>query len=189
MAAIIGPKYMGPFLFDLTQVQDLLVDLPSGALRGARTTQPGIDKVYVELEASMQHHAEAAEIPPQVYPRILSRKDAIALLREKELQMLKGAEVCRESRVKLENDQEDDIGIIANTAEETARRKKDPGVAAPFTETIQYHGQIAEKAVRTRTKNAEAKAEAEAKAKAEAEAKAKAEAEAKAKAASGKDGG
>jgi hypothetical protein len=47
---------------------------------------------------------------------------------------------------------EDDISIIVKAAQDTARRMKDPGIAAPFEETIQYNGQIAEKATQTRRK-------------------------------------
>ena len=71
--------------------------------------------------------------------------------------MVKGLEICRESRAKLENDQEDDISVIAKVVQDTAHWKKDPGIAAPFAETIRYNGQIADKAVHTRNKNAEAK--------------------------------
>ncbi|MCI0479755.1 hypothetical protein L0Y59_04375, partial [Candidatus Uhrbacteria bacterium] len=161
MATVDGPKYMGPYVFDLTAVKDHLVDLAPGALKGIRGEQPGIDKVYLELAEAVPKHGEAADIPLQVYQRIIARTQTMAAVRAKEIELEKGLEICRESRAKLENDQQDDIGIIAKAAQDTAHRKKDPGVAAPFAETIRYNAQIAEKAVRTRNKNAEAKAEAE----------------------------
>jgi hypothetical protein len=161
MATIDGPKYMGPYVFDLTPVKDDLVDLAPGMMKGIRGERPGIDKVYVELAAAVPNHGDAADIAPQIYARIVARKQTLAVLRAKELELEKGLEVCRETRAKLENDQEDDIATIAKTAQDAARRKKDQGIAAPFAETIRYNGQIADKAVQTRTKNAEAKAAAE----------------------------
>lgn len=138
------------------------------------------DKVYVELAASMPNHGDTADIPPQVYARIVARKQKLEAVRAKELEMAKGLEVCQETRAKLENDQEDDIALIAKAAQDAARRNKDQGIAAPFAETIRYNGQIADKAVQTRTKNAEAKAAAE---------KAKAEKDGAPKAPGGQGGG
>ena len=161
MATVDGPKYMGPYVFDLTAVKDDLVDLAPEVMKGIRGEKPGIDKVHAELAKAIPNHGVAADVPPQVYARILARQQSLAAMRAKELEIEKGLEICRESRIKLENDQEDDIGIIARAAQDAARRQKNPGIAAPFEETIRYNGQIADKAVQTRNKNAEAKAQAE----------------------------
>jgi hypothetical protein len=160
MATIDGPKYMGPLTVDLSNVKDNLVDLPPGAMQGIRAEQPGIEKVIAELAQAIPAHGVAAEIPPQVYQRFVERTDLLNLLRTKEIALEKLLEVCRESRAKTANDREDDISIMAKAAQDAARRAKNPGIAAPFEETIKYNAQIAEKAVQTRKKNAEAKAEA-----------------------------
>jgi hypothetical protein len=160
MATIDGPKYTGALIIDLSDVKDDLVDLAPGAMKGIRAEQEGIDKVKAELAQSMPAHGDAADIPPQAYQRFLKRTALLAQLRVHEIALEKGLEVCRETRAKTENDREDDISIIAQTAQKTADRRKDPGLAAPFEETIRYNSQIADKGAQTRKKNAETKADA-----------------------------
>lgn len=159
MATIDGPKYTGSLTVDLASVQDKLIDLAPGAMKGIRAEQEGIDDVKKELAESMPGHADAADIPPQAYQRFLERTALLSQLREKERELLKLVEIVQETRAKTENDREDDISVIAKAAQKAAERKKDPGVAAPFEATIRYNSQIAEKALNTRRKNAEAKAE------------------------------
>lgn len=160
MVTIAGPKYIGPLIIDLSPVGNDLIDLPPGAMRGIRGEQEGIEKVNAELAIAIPGYGDAAEIPHQVYKRFQQRTSLLAQLRTHERELEKALEVCRETRAKTENDREDDISIIAKTVQDTARRLKDPGIAAPFQETIRYNGQIAEKAMQTRRKNAEPKADA-----------------------------
>ena len=157
MATVDGPKYKGALTIDLSNVKDDLVDLPPGAMRGIRAEQEGIDKVTAELAQSMPAHGDAADIPPQVYQRVLTRTALLTHLRVHEIALEKALEVCRETRAKTENDREDDISVIAQAAQKAADRQKDPGLAAPFEETIRYNSQIADKGAQTRKKNAEAK--------------------------------
>ena len=96
-------------------------------------------------------------MPANVYDRFVQRTALLAQLRDHELELTKALEIITETRAKTENDREDDIAIIARAANDAARRKKDPSVAAPFEKTIAYNGQIAEKAAQTRRKNAETK--------------------------------
>ena len=159
MAIIAGPKYTGTTLIDLANVKDDLVDLPPGAMKGIRAEQEGIGDVVAELASSIPGHGEAADISPQVYQRFVSRTELLAKLRTHEADLDKAQEICRETRAKTENDREDDISIIAKAVQDAARRKKDPGIAAPFEKTIKYNTQIADKGAQTRRKNAEAKAE------------------------------
>lgn len=156
MATIDGPKYLGPLTVDLSNVKDDLVDLPPGAMQGIRAEQQGIEKVIAELAQAIPAHGDAAEIPPQVYQRFVKRTELLNRLRAHETTLDKLQEILRETRAKTANDREDDISIMAKAAQDTARRAKDPGIAAPFEETIKYNTQIAEKAAQTRRKNAEA---------------------------------
>lgn len=157
MATVDGPKYTGALSIDLSDVKDDLVDLPPGAMRGIRAEQEGIDKVKAELSQSIPAHGDAADIPPQAYQRFLKRTALLAQLRVHEIELEKALEVCRETRAKTENDREDDISIIAQAAQKAADRQKDPGLAAPFEETIRYNSQIADKGAQTRKKNDAAK--------------------------------
>lgn len=159
MAIINGPKYAGPFILDLSDVQDDLVDVPEGGLRGARGEQEGMDKVLEELAKAIPAHGDTANVSPQAYKRVLAATDSLGRLRAKEIQLAKALEVCRESRAKKENDREDDIALIAQAAQKAAETAKNPGIAAPFEQTIRYNSQIADKAAQTKKKNAEAKAE------------------------------
>jgi hypothetical protein len=160
MATVDGPKYTGPLIIDLSDLKDDLVDLAHGSMKGFRTEGEGIDKVITELAQAMPAHGDAAEISTVVYQRFVNRNDRITLLRDRETTLAKALEVCRETRAKQENDREDDIGIMAKSVQDAARRAKNPGITAPFEQTIKYNARIAEKALATRRKNEEAKAEA-----------------------------
>lgn len=160
MANVDGPNYTGTLLIDLSDVKDDLKDLAPGAMKGIRTEQPGIDKVISELASAMPAHGNAANIPGPAYDRFVKRTVLLGQLRAHEIEIEKVLEVVRETRAKTENDREDDISIIAGAAQDTARRMKDPGLAAPFEETVGYNSRTADKAAATRKKNAELKAEA-----------------------------
>ena len=162
MATVDGPKYAGPLVIDLSDVKDELVDLPPGARRGLRSEKPDINKVIAELALSMPANGDKANIPPQVYQRFLKDTADIGLLRKHQVEISKMLEICEETLAKKLNNREDDIGIMAKAAQDTARRSKDQGIAAPFEQTINYNAQIAEKAAQTRKKNAEAEAEQDA---------------------------
>ncbi len=158
MARIKGIKYTGSPTVDLSSVAHLLIDVAPGGLKGARGQQEGFEDVKKELASSMPAHGAAANIPLQVYERFLTRDAGRVLLQDKEIELRKMLEVVTESRVALENDEEDDVSIMAKAASDTAEREKDPTLAAPFEQTIRYNGQIAEKGLQTRRKNAEAEA-------------------------------
>lgn len=159
MAKITGPKYTGTLAVDLSSLKDALVDLAPGAMQGARGEQEGMADVKKELASAMPTHGDGADISPQVYQRFLARTALLDDLREKESTLRKLLEVVEETRVKTENDREDDLGSIAKSVRTMAERQKDPGVTAPFEKTLRYNSQVAEKAVQTRKKNAEAKAQ------------------------------
>ena len=160
MAKITGPKYQGSLSVDLSIIKDDLIDVAAGGLKGARGEQPGFESVQKELAGAMAPYGARANIPPQVYESFLVRTARLALLRDKELELAKLLEIVTETRVTTENDREGDISIIARAAQDTADRERDPGIAAPFEQTITYNRQSAEKGVHTKKKNAEAKAEA-----------------------------
>lgn len=159
MATVNGPKYAGPLVIDLSDVKNELVDLPPGARRGLRSEKTDIDKVIAELAQSMPTNGEKANISPVVYQRFVKDTADIVLLRKHKVELSKMLEVCDETLSKKLNNREDDISTMAKAAQDAARRGKDPGIAAPFEQTIQYNAQIADKAAQTRKKNAEAEAE------------------------------
>jgi len=160
MATIDGPRYTGTLLIDLTALQDEIVDLPPGALQGARAEKEGLKWVLEELATAMPNHGEEAEIHPAVYQRVLHATAAITTLRDDEITLVKLLEVCRETRGKLENNREDDLSTIGSKAEDMADKGKKPGLRAHFEKTIKYKSLIADKAAETRRKNEDAKDEA-----------------------------
>ena len=157
MATKEGSSYEGPVVIDLSPVKSQLVDLSPGAMKGMRAEQPGMPDVLKELGDSTQDQREDANIPEHVYQRILAQTADLATFRDYEAKLAKALEVVTETRTKIENDREDDIGILAKAARDTADRQKSAVAAAPFEKTIKYNSQIADKAVATRKKNAEAK--------------------------------
>jgi hypothetical protein len=131
----------------------LIVDLPPGGLIGARGEQEGIAGVLAELAQAIPNYGDEAEIHLAVYPRIVQATANITKLREKELLLEKLLEVVRETRAQWVNNREDDIGVIAAKAEETAKRGKKPALLAHFEKTIAYRSQAGLKALATRKKN------------------------------------
>jgi hypothetical protein len=158
MSAIKGLKYAGSVIVNLTNVQDKLVDIPPGGLKGARKEKEDIDGVIAELAASIPNHGDDADIPYKAHQRFVERTDLLAELRTHETALEKLLEVCRETRGKTENDREDDIGIMARAVQNAA--KKNPSILAPFEKTVAYNGQIGDKAAATRRKNEAADAQA-----------------------------
>jgi len=153
MARIQGPAYTGQLTSDLSDVKDILVDIPPGGLKGARGEQEGIDGVLGEIDHAMPKYGNEAEIHAAVHARIVEATTNIEKLRAKELILEKQLEVVRETRTQWVNNREDDIAAIGAKAEETAIRQKKPALLAHFEKTIQYRSQIADKGVATRMKN------------------------------------
>src|SRR5262245_36700418 len=117
MATVIGPKYTGSILIDLSNVKDKLVDLSPGALMGVRYEKEGIEDVLMELAVAIPTCGAEAEIHPAAYQRILEATADIQKLREHEYSLEKALEVVRETRAMKENNREDDISAIAIRAE------------------------------------------------------------------------
>ena len=157
MATIDGPKYTGKIVIDLSDVQDELVNLAPGALKGARAEKEGIDKVLAELAMAMPTAGAVAEVHPAIYQRVLDETAAIEKLRKHEIDLEAALEACRETRGKKENNREDDLSRIANQVEEKAARGRNTDLLADFEETLKYKSLFADKAAKTRRKNEEAK--------------------------------
>lgn len=155
MARIQGPAYTGQLTSDLSDVKEILVDIPPGGLKGARGEQPGIADALGELVHAMPTYGDDAEIHPALYTRVVEATTNIEKLRAKEMLLEKQLEVVRETRTQWVNNREDDIAAIGAKAEETAHRQKKPELLAHFEKTIQYRSQIADKAIATRKKNQE----------------------------------
>jgi hypothetical protein len=154
MPTVTGKRYHGPFILSLEDVEDDLVDLPDGALRGLRTEQEGMDGVSEELAKSIPAYGEEAGISPKVYARFVEGTDKITKLRKHEAELEKALEVVRETRAKKEHDRENEISMIVDAVKSTAQRTGDKALTAAFEKTLKYNAQIAEKAAQTRRKNA-----------------------------------
>jgi hypothetical protein len=162
MARIEGPKWLGPYVIDLTPNQDDLVDLAPNARKGARAAQEGVDAVLDELQKSMPNYGDDAEIHPSVYKRVVADTERIARLRARKIELSKAMEVVDESLGQAENNREDDLSTIGTAAEKLADKAGKTDLAAHFSLTIKYKSQIADRAAETRKKNEEAKAAAKA---------------------------
>lgn len=154
MAHIEGPKYPGPYLFDLTPLQAHLVDLAPNAMQGARGVQPNIEGVLEELASAIPKYANDLEIHPDIHNRIVAATAAIPDLTTHVKQLEKALEIAKESLVRLVNNREEDISDIAARAADKGTRGKKGELLVHFERTIKYRSQIAEKAAKTRKKNA-----------------------------------
>lgn len=152
--------YCGPVAIDVSQVADVLVDVPPGGVRYLRHERPGIEEVIHELEANFDAHASDAGIPPQVYKQFVATTHAITRLREARKPLSKLLEVMNESEAKLVHERENAISQMADSIRSTAKRAAGPSIRAPFEKLLAYNAQAAEKAAQTRRRNAKAEAEA-----------------------------
>jgi hypothetical protein len=159
MARIQGPAYTGQLISDLSDVKNILVDIPPGGLKGARGEQEGMNGVLGELAHAIPTYGDDAEIHAALYTRVVEATTNIEKLRAKELLLEKQLEVVRETRTQWVNNREDDIATIGAKAEDTALRQKKPDLLAHFEKTIQYRSQIADKGLATRKKNQESPSE------------------------------
>lgn len=162
MATVTGKPYSGPFIINLENVRNNLIDLPDGATRGLRSQQAGLPRALEELARSVPARGEEAGVSNRVYTRVVESTGLIDTLAGHERDLEKALEVVRETRKKLEHDREHDIGLIVDVVESTAQRTGDTALRAAFEETIRYKNQIAAKAAQTRRKNAAARDEGDA---------------------------
>lgn len=154
MATVTGKPYSGPFIINLENVRDNLIDLSPGALKGLRAEQEGFPGVLEELARSVPTQGEEAGISSRVHARVVESTRTIETLAVHERELAKALEVVRETRRKLEHDREHDIGLIVDVVMSTAQRTGDSALLAAFEQTIHYKRQIAAKGVQTRRKNA-----------------------------------
>ncbi len=159
MAHIEGPKYTGPYVFDLTPFQAHLVDLAPNAMQGARGVQPNIEGVLEELATAIPQYANELEVHPDIHPRVVTATAAIPDLMLQVEQMEKALQVAKESLVRLINNREEDISDIGARAADKGTRGKKSELLVHFEKTIKYRSQIAEKAAKTRKKNAAGEAD------------------------------
>ena len=62
MATVTGKPYPGPFILNLEDVKDDLIDLHDGALKGLRAKKNGLPRVLDELARSMAARGEEAGV-------------------------------------------------------------------------------------------------------------------------------
>jgi hypothetical protein len=160
MSTVIGPKYTGTLLIDLSDVKDDLYDLKEGAMSRLRQEQDGMPGVVAELATAVPAHGTEVGIAPVVYDRVVAATATIAKLRAHQIELDKAAEVNRESLAKLMHDRENDLSTIVQTVKKGAKDQSKPELLAAFEKTIHYNAQAAEKAQYTKKKNAEAAAAA-----------------------------
>jgi hypothetical protein len=129
MATVTGKPYPGPFIINLENVRDRLIDLPDGATRGLRSEQEGLPRALETLARSVPAHGEAAGVSLRVHSRIVENTATIDILAQHERELDKAREVVRETRKKLEHDREHDIGLIVDVVESTAQRTGGHGPA------------------------------------------------------------
>lgn len=154
MATVDGKPYPGPYVFNLENVRENLIDLNPGALKGLRAEQEGLPGVLEELARSVPARGEEAGISLKVHTRIVESTATIGTLAVHERDLAKALEVVRETRRKLEHDREHDIGLIVDVVTSTAQRTGDTALLAAFEQTITYKRQTAIKGVQTRRRNA-----------------------------------
>lgn len=154
MANSIVQPYIGPISPDLTPIKDILVDLAAGTTRGLRREKDGIENVISELQNRIPANASTLGVAPDIHQRVLTLTEQLDQVRKARVIIDKLSEILEETEAYLEDDRENEIGLVVNAVRGAARRK-DPALIVAFEETARYHGQVGVRAHKTRRKNAE----------------------------------
>ncbi|HSN99691.1 MAG TPA: hypothetical protein VLS89_15455 [Candidatus Nanopelagicales bacterium] len=144
--------YTGPHQSDFTSLQGRLVDLES--CRGLRTDQEGFPRVVAEIAGVAPAARTASGVPQGAYDHFLMCNQTVAEIDQQLAIVSKQFEVLKESRAYYVDARNNDIALMVDGIRSWAQRRKDPSLLVPFEQTIRYHGQIAEKAVKARQKKA-----------------------------------
>ncbi len=147
-------NYEGPHTLNLTPLQGRLKDLDT--CRGLRPDQEGFGHVKLMLAQVVPVDGAAAGVPQDVYDHFVMCNDTVDMIDQQLAIARRQLEVLEESRAFYVDARNNDLGLIVDAIRSRAQRRKDPSLLLPFGTLIEYHGQTAEKAVRTRRKNAEA---------------------------------
>lgn len=158
--------YDGEHSLDLASLKGKLIDLEPGGKRGLRPDLDNFALVAMELQQSYPTAGKAAGIPEDVYDHFVMCNSIVEEIDKKLALARKQVEVLEESRAFYVDGRQNDIGLMVDSIRSRAQRRKEPSILAPFEKTIDYNGQIGDKAAKTRKQNA-AKAEQEAAAGAE----------------------
>jgi hypothetical protein len=142
-------------VIDLTELSSFLVDLPPGGLQGFLTEKDDYKKAADELRRIDAETRDKLSIS-QDLAEIETIDAQLVLLDARQVEVLKAAEVLRETRAKLINRRERKIGTVCTKVDTYVKDTNDKSVLATVAETNQYRTQIAQKSARSREKNKEA---------------------------------
>ena len=151
-----GQPYGGPFQIDVQSVAHLLFDLAPGVIGRTRRELPNLNKVLLMLAAVMPTQAAKDALAPQeAYATVLECDARVTQIRGARAAVDKLAEILRESEAKFVHQRETALSLLADAVKGTAKRKRNPSLAAPFEQLIAYLAQATEEAVKAASKAAE----------------------------------
>ncbi|TKD01990.1 hypothetical protein [Polyangium fumosum] len=150
--------YMGPSIFDVSNVRPKLVDLANGKFAGAQREKDGFPEVFDELSKAIPQYGETLGIHPSMWERVVDKTATLDEIRALKKDVLKLAEVLQESEIYYEDAREADISRIGGFVDATVLHG-DPSVLAAFQKTLEYRSRYAKKAADQRRKNKRARTE------------------------------
>lgn len=153
MASDRVQPYTGSLSIDLQHLDGIIIDIAEGATRGWRREKENIDDALTELTGSIPIHGATIGVSQDILPRIQTRTEQLASVREARLSVAKQLEVLEETEIFLEDQREADIGVVVSAARRVGARNA--GVLVHFEKTMRYHGQIGTRAAKTRKKAVE----------------------------------
>lgn len=158
MASSEGTAFAGTLSYDVTPIASIIVNLPPGVAGDLRTVMPGVEDALDELSTNLTVHGASIEISSNAAQSISTYTTNIAQI-EAALKVVGPLYLAlTESLAKYVHDREVLVAQIAKAAK-SAAKAKNPALLTPFKVTVAYHGQVGEKAAKTRKKNAEAAAQ------------------------------
>jgi hypothetical protein len=144
---------VGELVFDGSEFNAYVVDLPQGACRGKLTAREGFEEACKELFANQADHGTRAGITADDATDLAAANERIARIDAFLPALLKAAELLTETRYMLDDKRQQ---ILFNAAQSVDRRgKQHPELVAKYQRVREYRSASARKAVKTRRKNAE----------------------------------
>jgi hypothetical protein len=135
---------------DLTDVQEILYDLPPTDFRSLRPAKPGEEEVRRELLDNQPEHGAAAGISVGDVAVIVECSENVEKIDKKRDRVKKALEILDESRAYWIDRRERKYTAMREKADTSYKESRDEQIRAKFERLPRYCGQNAEKAARTR---------------------------------------
>jgi hypothetical protein len=139
---------------DLTDLKEILCDLPPTDFRSLRTQKPGEEEVRRELIDNQPQHGEAAGITAEDVALVVECSENVEKIAARRGRVVKALEILDESTAYWIDRRERKYTAMREKADTSYKETRNEQIRAKFEKLPGYCGQTAAKAARTRRRRA-----------------------------------